>query len=539
MKTLDSEFLYWFAIGSILLAVLAVFLLFTQGSGVHRIVDNGDAYLHTWNLWWVQTAIDEGRSPYFTDYNAFPDGVSLTFHQFIFPLGILSYPLFKVGITAGEVLVFWQYLFAYLGFSGMFLLVYRFTEAPMSSTVAGLHYVLLPIYWQNLPRPDSLTYLLFPWIVLSVVWSRDGHWSRLSVPLILSCFLFLMSPYFAAGLSLLWLLAIPFTARLHLNRLRLILLGILTFFLTSFHWVRQVIGTHPNLSSWRIIEGFSADLTAWFLPPKKLWWLPAKFAWWTDLWTALEPSLYPGLIAMLLVIIGAIKYQTSSVNWMLGVCGVFFLVALGPGITILGETFASGFLPYGWGIQLFSSLRAFRAPLRFGIFVLFFLSFGVGYYFPRRGFLRYGLAIVLLGELVAMPVYTTNLPDRRSLKRVKKVVEAPALVPVPVTSWPTEVQYAQTIHEKKLPLVGISHAPESVWKVINRNPVLKSLYQREKLPETGWDQLKKAGYGGVIFHQRLFPEELKKRKDTWIKTLKDRFGAPAIRSRRFLLFTFD
>lgn len=529
-----------FLLGLLVLLVLLGVVLHPVGTGQDRIVDDRDAYLHTWNPWWVKTALaDLGSSPYSTTYNGYPDGVPLTFHQLLLPLGVFSIPLFFLGLDAGQVLLGWQYLLAVVGFAGMYRLVRAYRRETLGAVVAGLYFVLVPIYWQNLARPDSLAYVLLPWMVLSVRWSNTGSRWRVLVPSGLGGVVLLMSPYLGAGLGLLWLCALPFRKRLDLNFGRVLSLVPLMYLFTSFHWLPQVVTNHPNLPDRTVLEHFSADLTAWVLPSPRLWWVPGEWAWWTDLWKGREPGLYVGLVALIVIVLGLLRHRSSRIRWSVGVCLVFFLGALGPGITVLGETYFSGYLPYAWGTGLVPSLSAFRAPLRLGFFVFFFLSLALGVFFPGKGRVGWLVAILLLAELMVTPVRTVELPSSSVLRQVGETVEEPALVPVPLTDWPTEVQYAQTIHEKKMPLIGISYVPDGVWTTVNANPVLEALYEREPLPETGWESLKDQGYGGVIVHWRLFPDHLEDRREAWLLTLRDRFGEPTLTSDRITLFTFD
>ena len=528
-----------FLLGLAVLLVLMGVLLHPVGTGEARIVDDRDAYLHTWNLWWVKTAlVDEGVSPYSTTYIGHPDGIPLTFHQLVLPLGVLSIPFLYLGLEAGQVLLGWQYLLAVIGFAGMYRLVRRYRSEPAGAVLAGLYFVLVPIYWQNLARPDSLAYVLLPWVVSAVCWSKVGSRFRLLVPGVLGGIVLLMSPYLGAGLGLLWLCALPFTGRLDLKFGRLLAVGPLVYLLTSFHWMPQVLTAHPNLPGREVLRQFSADLSAWVLPPDRLLWLPAEWAWWTDLWTAREPSLYLGWFALGVVLTGVARARSRRVNWSIGVALVFFLGALGPGITVLGTTYLQGYLPYALGLDLFPFLRAFRSPQRLGFFVVFFVALGVGMFFPRDGKLRWFLGSLIVAELLVVPVRTVELASGEALRTVRGTVGEEALVPVPLTSWPTEVQYAQTIHGKKMPLVGMSYVPDQVWRILNDNPVLQALYEGKPLPESGWGKLKNQGYGGVIVHPRLFPERLQDRRRNWLATLESRFGEPTLTSDREIRFTF-
>src|SRR5262245_54657421 len=40
----------------------------------------GDYFNNLWNGWWLEHSLAEGRSPYWTDYLFFPEGISLRRH---------------------------------------------------------------------------------------------------------------------------------------------------------------------------------------------------------------------------------------------------------------------------------------------------------------------------------------------------------------------------------------------------------------------------------------------------------------------------
>jgi hypothetical protein len=526
-------------VGLLVLLVYQLFLLHPVGTGYERIIADRDAYLHTWNLWWVNEAVFiKGTSPYFTTYNGFPGGLSLTFNQMLLPLGLMSGPLFWLGFTAGQILLFWQYVFGIVGYFGMYCLVKQFDGSSLGATVAGLHFVLLPIYWRNLPTPDSLCYVLFPLVVLSVYWSDRGSLYRQALPVLLGSIILLMSPYFGAGLGLLWLLALLSHNHLDLHWKRLLTLAPLVLLVTAFHWVRQLLGEPPNVPSMTIIEAFSADLSAWFLPPAQMWWIPSNGAWWVDTWKVPEGSMYMGWFALAILLVGVVDSGWYKNRFPLLVAIVFFIIALGPALTVVGTTFFWG-LPYQWGLEILPFLKAFRAPVRFGFFVLFFFSLGLGVYFPERGKLSLLVGALILLELIRVPVSTNKLPSYESLEKVRQTVSDPGLVPVPLTGWPSEVQYAQTIHRKKLTLLGISFTPKSALRLISSNPVLDAIYNRRDLPTNGWDQLRRMNYGGVIIHHQLYEGQYLSRRRQWIAGLTGRFGPPEIRSDRFMLFLFD
>lgn len=518
-----------------------VYLQIHAGVGSNAFVTVGfdSAYNHMWNLWWVGHALfDLGQSPYRTDFNGYPEIISLTYHQVIFPLGVLSYPLFQLGLRAGQVLYLWTLILGAVGFIGMYFLVERLRGPPIGALVAGLYFIMNPIGWQNLVRPDSLSYVLFPWLILSVIWSQEGTRWRILVPSVLGAVIVLLSPYFAAGWMLLWLLVMPFSEQLGIKLTRVLPVAPLALLFSSFEWVPQATGSKPSLVEWRVVEAFSADLSAWVLPPPSFWWVPESLAFWSRTWQATEPSLYLGWIGIGVLVFGFRKIPERFQMWYLAVLVVFFLLASGPGLTIFGSTFGSGWLPYGWGMLTLDTIRALRAPLRFGFFVVFLVAIGLGYLFPKRTNVALLVGGLVLLELFRSPLPARPIPSAESIEVVEETVSEPALVPVPLTDYLTEVMYAQTIHEKKHAMHGLSYGNKTLWQRVSRNPVLNALYRREALPDEGWNQLMEDGFGGVIVHKQPMRGHSGLLQQ-WNDDLRQRWGPPVIDNRFIRVYRFS
>ncbi len=160
---------YIFPIGVLIVLIWALFLLHPLGTGYRRAVDHVDVYHHTWNLWWGYYSIWElFQNPYFTNYNGYPVTIPLYFHQLILPLGFLSAPLFWIGLNSSQVLLFWQYLFLFVGYVGMYWLIRYFGGTGWGALAAGIYFSFSPIVWQDFSRPDALSFLIFPWFFLTL-----------------------------------------------------------------------------------------------------------------------------------------------------------------------------------------------------------------------------------------------------------------------------------------------------------------------------------------------------------------------------------
>lgn len=129
-----------FLFGFTLVAAHTLWLLHPVGTGTRYIVEYGfgDSLMHVWNLWWIyQAVMVEHTSPYFTTYGGFPGGVSLTYHSLILPLGILSIPLFEMGLEPSRIYLLWLYVFPLLGYAGTFALLHELRAPPWGRVAGG------------------------------------------------------------------------------------------------------------------------------------------------------------------------------------------------------------------------------------------------------------------------------------------------------------------------------------------------------------------------------------------------------------------
>ncbi len=359
------------------------------------------------------------------------------------------------------------------------------------------------------------------------------------MPVLIVLYIFLMNPYFGVSCVVLWLLALPFYRQLELKFSRLLSCGILALLLSSFQWLPRML--HSELHSptrLALVKAFSADLSTWFLPTVQLWWLPESWTWWADLWSSTIPDLY-----LSWVVIGIVSLTFTQLPrkkyWFLLAGGVFLIMASGPSLIVFGREFLSDLLPLGLGIRIWPGLKALRVPSRFGYFVVLFLAIGLGKSLPARKLTGLAVIILLVLELGRPPLAARKLPSPQTFDRVRENIKAPALVPVPLTDWPTEVQYGQTIHRKKLAVSGLSYGIPPLWKRISRNPVLDAIYNYKPLPQIGWQELRREKFGGIIVHRKFFERVSGDILKQWLKTFRTKFGPPVISTSRIILFKFQ
>lgn len=541
------------------MAVLLVWLLHPLGTGSRHLYGNADAYFHTWNLWWTyQAIVVENHSPYYTTYSGFPEGKNLVFHNLILPLGLLSIPLFSVGLSASEVFLVWLYVVPIVGYLGMYRLLRRTGASDRGGAAAGIFWVLNPVFWTNLGRPDVYCILLLPYVVLGVLKLGDRPRVGLAAAVGVGAGLFLMSPYYAVGLLVLWGLGFLVIDRLGVPFRRYVWVGPLIALLTSFEWVPRVLGRPPDVSGYPFSRDLShlveviVDVT--LIPHERLASAPLLEGVFPHLNT-IPGSFYLGITPLLIVLFFVWTRWSPPARWALGAGVLLFLVGWLPHLVSASFAELAISLPAVPPEWIRDSLKLFRAPQRLTVFCLFLACVGLGHF---RGWSRPSgvlLLLVMMFELVPTPVWLVNdLPPERAFLDVKKKVEAPALVPFPFRLSGNEPSYGQTVHGLKFPMSNDLYMTHELQGLLASNPVTSALYRRKPPPEEGWDELKRRGYGGFIVH--FWPRtpdadppysppmfyrgrRLNVHRPAWRTFLEQKFGPPEIANRFFELYLFD
>lgn len=554
-----SHVVVWFVVGLVVVSLWVGWILHPVGTGHNVVPAERASVFYIWNIWWVyQALVVQGESPYFTTYNGYPGGVSLRYHNLVLPLGVFSIPLRALGISLTRIYLFWLGFLPLLGYAGMYALLRRLRAPPAGAAAGGAFFVMNPFMRLSLGAPDVYAFVLVPWIVLTVLQlrSRPAYWVLL--PSGLGAILLLAYPYFGAGILLLWILGFGLFRRFDLDPWRYLSLGPLVLLLSSFHWLPQVLGDPPPIP---VPKGNYFYLDALFLPSSELWWVSWLGPWMEPLrYTATDPmirhfpTMYLGVTALVLAGWAGIRRRGYAAGWCLLTGGVFLAVALGKGLVVGGQTvFLEGYTPYTLAVGILEPLRAMRVVRRFVLFDLFLLAVGlslVGAWRTRWKYLLFGL---LIAEIVCLPVdQIKELPPADELQKVREHVEAPALVPIPMTThYGSEASYGQVIHHKKFPLLAISHIPAHLERYLESHPVLRAVYRQEPPPDRGWRTLLDQGYGGVILHRQPFVHNRSRYYakastptwsrfvDMWREALRSRFGQPSVENDFFELYRLD
>lgn len=517
-----------------LAGLLALALLLTLPLGTHLATvlpgQHDDSYFHIWNYWWLSTALTEGLDPMFCPYVMYPTGCELTLHSFPLTNAVASLLLsgwlpliavYNIIIIAGFVVGGW----------GMYALAWSLTASRAGAFVAACLFTFAPYHYQHLSRPDVAGYVWLPLMLLYLlrVWRaprvRDGFAFGLFFALACHSAWY----YFFSQALLIMLVGGLFLLgdrRRVLNYAALKALGAggLLIAVLLLPAVLPMLAIKQRAafgdSALAIHTAISADPLA-FITPSPFHPLWGRFtAAWHDGLGSTEPIAYLGWVALALGLYG-LTVMPRRTRWLwlaVGVTGLLF--ALGPFLHWQGQWYwpeaawKSIPLPYYFLYELFSPIRGARAPVRF--IVLAYLALAVAAAFAarslaaRRPRLLGLLTALLLFDYLAVP-YPVVTPRVPALYAEIAASDARAVLEVPVTDYPSILQYYQTVHGKPLVIGAVTHIPPWRFTFLGETPVVRELYnpslltpQREReLAGQGREALARAGIGWVVVHPEL------------------------------------
>jgi hypothetical protein len=184
-------------------------------------------------------------------------------------------------------------------------------------------------------------------------------------------------------------------------------------------------------------------------------------AWvWRDILPAPGDSAFPGLIALALAVFAMLRSRDPRVGLLLVTAGVFFVLALGPELTVGGLVVP---MPYAWLFEYLPLLRAGRHPVSFIAVTVMAVGLlgALGMHQTGLSRRRWLVALVLLGAAVETLIPP---PPRRSRGPMPEVyAELLRLPSGPMLELPFDVdkqQYWAAVH-KRPTVNGISpHKPQ-------------------------------------------------------------------------------
>ncbi|MDQ6694371.1 MAG: hypothetical protein M3014_08100 [Chloroflexota bacterium] len=470
---------------------LAWAILFTYPLVLHLadavvLSRGGDAWLHLWDLWWVDKAlVGLHQNPYKTDFLLYPSGLNLYYHSLNIFNGVISIPLQHIfGLTTTfNLLVLGNLVLD--GMAAYWLCMER-TEHFAGSIVGGALFASAPLLATSvdLGQLDEITAWWMPLFVLALlralecpgpVWRRGGGRRAALCAGLCLVGASLATWYFTAGLVIFTMLFVP--AYLLANKrgagkslgfwwqactkvgaavvLFIVLLSPLLYAMVRER-LRGYIYMLPSLSA-TIYN--SADLLAPFMPPR----IGAQgFSWWSadaaTLGYAGNSTL--GYVALLLSGLG-LAWGRRKLCWPIALALLGLVVmSLGPDLLVAGNDTHIP-LPYAL-LNNVPFIGASRQPLRFlaaaGVCLSVLSAFGVSYLTERlrlpalRRALLPALLLLIMAELFGIPRQLTSTVISPAFSSIKARTEAGAVMELPVDSWSALSMWHQSLHDK--PIIG-------------------------------------------------------------------------------------
>jgi hypothetical protein len=479
-------------------------LILHLGDGV-VLAAGDDAWLHLWDLWWVdKSLVDLHTGPYFTYYLYHPTGVNLVYHSLDILNGVLSIPLqHLLSLTWAFNLL----LLANLTLDGLatYWLCLERTGSVGAALVGGALFAAAPVLGTsvNLGQLDEVTAWWLPLYVLALYraldspglpWQRGG--GRRAVLCAGLCLVgaSLATWYFTAGLVVFTVIFVPsyllatgrggrgagaagwWQAIAKVGLVAAIFLVALSPLLVAM--IRERLsGATYMLPSYQTTVQNSADLAGLFLPGRNQ---VASI----DQHGA---NVALGLVGLALALVALVKRPRDA--WPVGLALLgLVLMSLGPHLQVLG-TDTQFPMPYAL-LNNVPFIGASRQPLRFvataGICISLLAAFGTGYLLnaefgirnseshspqdptspaptpqarsfrvPNSTFrilLVPAILLLIALELFSIPRFITSTAIGPAYTFLRDAKVEGAVTELPYSLWQGKPQFYQSLHER--PLLG-------------------------------------------------------------------------------------
>ncbi|MFL5735062.1 MAG: hypothetical protein ACJ78Q_18045 [Chloroflexia bacterium] len=455
----------------------------------------GDAWLHIWDLWWLDKAlVDLHQGPYFTNYLLYPTGLNLFYHSLDLFNGLISIPLqHLLGLTATFNLL----LIANLTLDGLaaYWLCFDRTRSVGAAIVGGAIFASTPLLGTSvdLGQLDEVTVWWVPLYMLALwravespgpVWRPGGGRRAALAAGVCLVGASLATWYFTAGLAVYtvvfvlgsvvsgqWSVVSEQSAqdnrqlgsssqRVGPSAVRRLLIasakvGVAVFvFVVALSpllvgMVRERLGGATYMLPTLFATKFnSADLVGLFLPPR----LDTEI-------NRHESSVALGYVALSLGVVGLVAYRRTV--WLVGLALVVLVVmAMGPELQVAGNQ-TGVLLPYAL-LNNVPFIGASRQPLRFlataDACIALLAGYGALWLMGVRwlGNWRRAVVPVVLGlvalEVIGVPRALASTATGPGYAFLKDSEEAGAVLEVPAETRSAPSLLDQTTHER--PIVG-------------------------------------------------------------------------------------
>jgi len=478
-----------------------------------------ESFFFLWNQWWIRDAFLHFRNPYVTDLIAYPFQPSLVFHTIVFFNDFVSIPLQSIFSAVVSFNIIFILSLAASAF-GMYLLVNYLFKNRIVAVLSGIFFVFnFYIYGEMLGHFQYVSVYPIPFFIYYFIkiFNDDKKINSILAGVFGAISIY-NSYYYAFGLIFFVIITIGWS--LFKNK-ELLFLKIKDFILVFFvclalslpvlylSFKTALSGNYP-FPMLDQINLYTPDLRSFLVPPTLHSVYGNNFINYYNSLSYHSSTVYLSYLLLIFAIIGYFfgkknDFFLSSKFWLFFTI-IFLFISLGPLLYLDGYVFHVSKLlttiplPY-FLLYKFPFFNGILVPPRYIIFVIFGLiiisAFSLNALFTKikSNLIKYSLASLIVGiflfENFTLPIPISNVKVPVFYQELAKENEDYTLLELPFalsTSFYTlgsiqtsaQIQYFQTVHQKKILGGWISRVPNSYFDFYNKLVGLDYLINPDK-----------------------------------------------------------
>ena len=498
----------------VLYSILSILFTYPVAFSINKIPGKGDVFWFLWDFWSFKKAALNLSNPYYTTDIFYPTGVSLAFSDVSPFNAIISIPLQQLfGLIAAYNMI-WILTFILSGFSAYLLVKYLINDTK-AAILSGIIFMFSPYHFAHaLGHMNLITTEWMPLYILFLIkMTREDKKTNAIFAAIFLVLTAMSSNYYLVFMFIFtllyliyyWLVDRSLISKDFMKRFSIMTASFLVCFSPFLYiMLKEMLLSKSNYMYQGGFEEFSADLMAFFTPTifhpvfKDL--VSPINSQFTG--GGIEFTVFAGYTVLLLSVIAIWKIKTKEIKFLALSTIIFFILCLGPYLTINGvaDFSFSGYnfkipLPYVilMHIPVFSIARA---PSRWDVLVMLSLAilagYGLNYIFckvrnrhllksDKENIIFIIISCLILFEFSAVPFPMSSAEVPAFYKQLALETDDYAILEVPGFA-AADYMYFQTIHGKKLVNGYVSRTPDYVLEFASRAPLISNIISRSDTP---------------------------------------------------------
>lgn len=473
----------------------------------HIAGDGGDGLQNVWNMWWSKKSLFGDANLYYTDYQFYPAGTSLTFHTLNIFNCMISIPLQLLFSLVTTYNIIFLLSFVLAG-CGMFFLINYLVKDYRVALISGLAFAFCPYHFAH--GYGHLQLISIQWIPFYLLFLiKSAKERKMTNPILAGIFLVITSLTSWYYMIFCFIFTIFYLIGIVLSEQKL---PDIKFF-KRFGLLSLIFGiiitpfVYPMIKDFFVADWMKMD-TAFSLVEPSYYLLPNPLH---PLFGKCFRPFYPvnladsfvflGYTLLAVSIIGAIK-KFKKVKFWLILGFVFFLLSLDPknGITQPLYLFFYNYFPF---FSVISNTGRFSLMVLISVIVT--ASFGLKHILgmfknkpKRQGPILFLVSFLILFEFISIPFLTTYLTQHDIFYEARLDEENYTILNVP-TLYEGLPLYFQTIHEKKILGGYVSRTPPQVLTYLEG---ISKLDEKEEV----YNAAKKYNIRYIVFDKHKTPK---------------------------------